>query len=208
MVRPRVVLNSIKTALQESGRLPDTVSYATFELDSEGGQSNVRPPVVEITPIDIIRNNDHHTDFHRYATDDDDNEIGYIYRVQYNMVVQIDVWTAEGDPYDPNVIGEEIRRVLAQYDAYQMGSVSNSYLPVDTELPDPDDPSSSLDGIGKFFLGDGSVANDLTMTPALRRWRQEAEVWFYEELNTVEEYGEVPSIEAVDSPDSDDNVDD
>lgn len=179
MTRPDTVLKSVKTALKESGRLPDSTSYATFELDQEGGQSNVRPPVVEITVIDAVRSRPHNTDLVDYATDGSGNRIGRIYHALFEMEFQIDVWTAEGDPFDPHTIGEEVRRTLYRYDAHQY----------DDSLPDPETPSTALDGIDYFSVDDGTVENDLAMTPALRRWRQTGEVWFHEEVNTAQAYG-------------------
>lgn len=172
-------MSSISTALQESGRMPDATSYSTFELDTDGGQANVRPPVIEITNTGTTRAMPHNTDLVDMATDDNGNEIGYIYRGLFEMTVQIDIWTAEGDRYSPKEMGESVRTVLYKHD-------SNQYA---QPLPDPDDPAQSLGEIDRFTVGDGDVANDLSMTPALRRWRQTAEIWFHETVNTATEYG-------------------
>lgn len=190
MARPDTVLRSIKTALQESDRLPDPVSYSTFELDQDGGQSNVRPPVVEITVINSVRSQPHNTDFVDYATDGSGNHIGRIYHALFEMDVQIDVWTAEGGQYNPHDIGEDVRRSLYRHDTHQYGET----------LPDPETPSSALESVDYFTVDDGSVENDLTMTPALRRWRQTAEVWFHEEINTATEYGAEDYVVNVVSP--------
>lgn len=174
MARPDTICKSIKTALKESGRLPDATSYSTYELDTEGGQSNVRPPVVEITVISSARSRPHNTDLSGYVTDDDGNRIGKIFNALFEMTVQIDVWTAEGDKFDPYDIGQSIRTALYQYDDHMVGDC----------LPDPDDPTTDLERIDRFSVNEGSVENDLSMTPALRRWRQTAEIWFSEQVRT------------------------
>lgn len=188
MTDPQCVLESIKYALKSSDRLPDSTSYATFEIDEDGGQSNVRPPVVEITAPDVIRNDRHNTNFIRYATDDAGNHIGYVYHALFEMDVEIDVWTAEGDGYDPDEIGRAVRNTLYQYDNKQY----------DDPLPDPN--GGTLDDVDRFVVSNGGVRNDLTMTPALRRWRQTGEVWFREVINTAEEYGEEDYITTVIAP--------
>jgi len=164
MVRPDQVLQSIAHAIDSSGRLPDATSYATFEIDDDGGQANVRPPVVEVTNTGTVRSRPHNTDVVRFATDDRGNQIGRIYHALFEMDVEIDVWTAEGDGYNPESMGEQVRRALYRYDDTQRGD----------PLPDPDpdsDPNDqeSVGPIDYFVVDDGSVANDLTMTPALER---------------------------------------
>jgi len=190
MARPDTVLKSIKTAIKQSGRLPNSTSYATFELDSTGAQSNVRPPIVEITNTSTIRSRPHNTDFSGFATDNAGNHIGRIYDALFEMEIQIDVWTAAGDDYDQKEIGGAVRRALYQYDSVQ----------VDDKLPDPSDPDTTLGDIDYFTVDEGSPANDLSMTPALRRWRQSGEVWFRERVNTAEEYGADDFIASVKTP--------
>lgn len=179
MVRPDTALNAIATALKESGRLPEATTYSVYEIDSDGSQANLRPPIVEITTNDVVRSNSHNTDLVDYATDDNGNDIGRIYEARFEMPVQIDVWTAEQGEYDPYEIGQAVRYALYQYDTQQRGD----------PLPDPTDPTQTVPEVSRFMMGDGGVRNDLSMTPALRRWRQSAEMWFHETVNTAEEYG-------------------
>lgn len=196
MVRPQTVRRSVKEAIKSSDRLPNETTYATFELDQTGGQSNVRPPAVEIQTIDAIRVRPHNSDLHAMATDANGNEIGYIFRAQFEMELEIDVWTREGAGYDPDEIGHELRFALYEYDNTQLAN----------PLPDPDNPSETLSDVSHFFLNEGAVADDLTMTPALRRWRQTADVWFYEEIDTSQEYGEQDFIADVTTPEDGDMV--
>lgn len=189
-------MDGVKTAIEQSGRLPDATTYSIYEIDSDGGQSNLRPPIVEITTTDVIKSDPHNTDLIGYATDDQGNDIGRIYQADFEMPIQIDVWTAEGGQYDPHELGEAVRYALYQYDDQQRGD----------PLPDPSDPSTNLSDVEKFMMGDGGVRNDLSMTPALRRWRQTGEVWFHETVNTAEEYGAQDYVANVISP-SDGNFD-
>lgn len=193
MVRPDTTLKSIVTAIKESGRLPNATTYSIYEIDSDGGQANLRPPIVEVTTQDVIRSSPHNTDQVGFETDDNGNEIGYIFQTKFEMPFSIDVWTAEGGPHDPHEIGEQVRYALYEYDDFQYGQ----------PLPDPDNPSVPLDEIEKFMIGDGGVRNDLSMTPALRRWRQTGEVWFHETVNTAAEYGPEDYIVRVLSGDGD-----
>lgn len=193
MVRPDTTLDSVVTAIKESDRLPSATTYSIYELDSDGGQANLRPPIVEITTEDVVRSDPHNTELVGYATDDAGNQIGYIFQSDFEMPFQIDVWTAEGGDYDPHELGEAVRYALYEYDDQQYGK----------PLPDPDDPSTNLDEVEKFMMGDGGVRNDLSMTPALRRWRQAGEVWFHETINTAVEYGAEDFVYRVISGDGD-----
>lgn len=190
MARPDTVLRSIKTAIKESGRLPASTTYSIFEIDENGGQSNLRPPIVEITTDTTIRSNPHNTDLVGEATDDNGNSIGRIFEAKFEMPFTMDVWTAEGGDYNPYEIGESIRYALYQYDKTQRGD----------PLPNPDDPSVAMHDVDHFELGDGGVRNDLSMTPALRRWQNSGEVWFHERLNTAEEYGAESSVSIISTP--------
>lgn len=193
MVRPDTVCKSVVTALKASDRLPSETSYSIYEIDSEGGQSNLRPPIVEVTATSAMTYDPHNTSLVGYATDSSDNEIGYIYESKFEMMISIDVWTAEGGHFDPYEIGESVRYALYQYDDKHLGD----------PLPDPDDPSVAQDEIVQFFMDGGEVRNDLSMTPALRRWRQDGTVWFYETINTAEEYGAEPYVASVVQPNED-----
>lgn len=193
MVAPDTVLRSIKEAVKSSGRLPDRTSYAVFELDMDGGQANVRPPIVEITTVDTIRSTTNNTDFVGYATDNAGNDIGYIYRAGFEMPVQIDLLTAEGDAYDPNELGRELRLALYRYEDRQY----------DDDLPDPDS-SGPLDDVTGFGIDSGNSVPDLDMTPALRRWRQSATVTFEEIIDTSIEYEGLDYIDTVHTPEDGD----
>ena len=196
MARPDTVLNSIVTALKESERLPHATTYSIYEIDTDGGQSNLRPPIVEVTTQNVLRAQPHNTEQIGFAKDDDGNFVGRIYKATFEAPLEIDIWTAEGDSHDQHELAESVRYALYQYDTNQRAD----------PLPDPSDPSQALDDVSRFVLDDGSMRNDLSMTPALRRWRLTGDVWFNETVNTAEEYGEEPYVATVDSPDEDSNA--
>jgi len=189
MAGPGTVLRSIKEAIKDSDRLPSATSYGTFELDFQGGQANVRPPVVEITTVDVIRSDTVNTDFVGYSQDENGNDIGRIYRAGFEMPVEVRIVTAEGGDYDPVDMGGKVRLALYRYEDRQEHD----------PLPDPDGTGILAD-VTHFELGDGGTDDDFGMTPALRGWRQEIDVWFEEVIDTAEEYGEEDYVVTVDSP--------
>lgn len=193
MVRPDTALKGVVTALKESERLPGATTYSIYEIDQDGAQANLRPPIVELTINDTIDYDEHNTDLIGFETDEDGNDIGYIYESRFEMNFQLDVWTAEGGDYDPYEIGESVRYALYRYDDDHVGE----------PIPDPNDPSQRLDDIVRFDIGDGGVRNDLSMTPALRRWRQTGYIWYHEIINTAEEYGPMDPAFQINYPDED-----
>lgn len=195
MVFPNTVLRSIKEAIKSSGRLPEATTYAVFDLDQDGGQANVRPPIVELTTVDTLRSTSLNTDFVGYSEDANGNQIGHLYRSAFQMPIQINVMTAEGGDYNRDEIGNEIRTALYEYETRQE----------DADLPDPDN-TGPLSDITRFQLGNAQPNDDLTMTPALRGWMQQADVWFEEVIDTAVEYGEKPFVETVDVPAPDEGV--
>lgn len=192
MAFPDTILRSIKEAIKSSGRLPESTSYAVFELDQDGGQANVRPPIVEITTVDRLRSSSMNTDFVGHSEDSSGNHIGRIYRALFQMPVQINVITAEGDGHDPKEIGKDIRFALYRYEDRQEGD----------PLPDPDS-TGDIGDVNRFQLAEGGPNDDLGLTPALRGSQEQANVWFEEVIDTAEEYGKKDFVETVDVPTAD-----
>lgn len=166
-MRPDEIIDTIVDLLD--GNVSDRVSFVKHELDSEGEDSDVYLPIVEIQPITMINLNDFNTDFVGYKHDEDGNQIGRIYQSRYEMDVQLDVWTAARSEDDPNEIGGEIRTTLYPYTS----SVSEKEFPGD---------------VWKFSFLEGNPNQDLTMSPSVRRWEQDIEIWSYEQFDTTEDY--------------------
>lgn len=174
-MRPDEVIDAITYTLDISGQLPDRVSYVTHEADLGGEDADLSLPIVELQPISTIHLTNFNTDFVGYKYDDDGNEIGRIYQSRYEMDVQVDVWTAARAEDNPDEIGGTIRRTLYPY---------TSAGPSETLLS----PDGEAEEIWKFSLTDGGREDDLTMSPSIRRWRQDLEVWSYEQFDTTEDY--------------------
>lgn len=179
MAYPQTVLESLAKALHESGRLPDETTYATLEIDPEGKQANVTPPVVEITVETLQRETNRNTELVNYETDSNGNHIGKIYRSSFILLVRFDCWSADGDSYDSRDMGNQLRDALALYDSRKMGET----------LPHPDSGKNTLDDVWNVAVGETSRPNDLSMTPALRRTRTLVECRFSDEYSSTDYYG-------------------
>jgi len=191
MTTPNDILEGIAVALHNSGNLPSSTTYVTRQVDMDGAQAGLQMPIVELETQNSVRNSTYNTDLSGYATDDGGNRIGYIFRTRFDMTVAINVYTAEGGGYDPDDIGQSIRRALLKYDSHQMGS---RWL--DNHLPDGN--GGTLDEVEYFYVGDGENNDDITTTPALRRWQQTIDLHYYDEINTAQEYGPEDFIKSVD----------
>lgn len=193
MASPDVILRSIKDAIKESGRLPKSTTYATFELDPEGGQADVYPPVVEITPTNMARSTSMNTDLIGYSKDGSGNHIGQIYRAVFQMEIQISVMTAESDVYNPVEMRRSIQKALYEYENRQF----------DRLFPDPD-ASGTLGDITMFEMVSGEPNNDFTMSPTLRGSILGATVWFRDTIDTAAEYGKQEFVKTVHLPEDGD----
>lgn len=176
MTSPRESLEAVKRAIDSAGRLPEEISYLLHEADAAGQDSDVSLPLIEIQPLTSERVNPNNTDFVGFTTDDAGNHTGRIYRSQYELSAQIDVWTAQGGRYSPDDLGEAVRRSLYQHASHG------------PDKPFRDENEQVIDSMFRFELGDGERADDLVQTPTLRRWRQDVVIWAYEEFKTTEDY--------------------
>ena len=186
MVEAQIILESVATALHDSGRLPDATTYATLEIDAEGAQANIEPPVVEITMQDLDRDTRSNTEFVGYETDANGNRIGRRYESWFQLRAQLDCLSADGSSYDARDMGQQLREALRRYDTHQLGR----------PLPDPENPSNGLRSVRTVEVGEETRANDLSMTPALRRTRTMLECWFKDEYSSVDYEGPADYIEA------------
>lgn len=190
MATPDQIRDSIVEVLSSSGKLPATTSYVTFEPDAEGAQADLLLPIVEVRTEQTIRSDPFNTDIVDVVTDQFGNEIGCLIHYRYEMDVSIRVWTAETGPHDPEPLMNTINRVLREYDKAQM----------DKRLPDPVTPTQPLKGAVRIRLGESSPDHDMTMDFACRRWEHIVEVYAFDEINTVEEYGPADYIRVVHYP--------
>lgn len=172
MATPIQILYEIRDALDDSDDLPRSVNYLVQEADMDGHDADVKIPVVQITPVSSARITDFNTDAVERITDGSGNEIGRRYHAEYQMVIQIDVLTVDDRTDDNELIRSltnSLRNALYQYDSAG--------------------PSTKLEeSVWRFVVDEGERIDDLTMTPTLRRWRQDVTVWSYEVFDTTEDY--------------------
>lgn len=176
MVEAQTVLESFATALHDSGRFPDEMTYATLELDADGEHADVEPPIVEITMQQLERSSNRNTELVRHETDANGNHIGRIYRSLFRLQARFDLLSAAGSQYDARDLGQSLRTAFVEYDTRQMGQ----------HLPDPDADTGVLTDISPLMVQDESRPNDLSMTPALRRTRTFVECWFTDEYSSLD----------------------
>lgn len=173
MASPETLKESLAEALRSSELLPDG-TYVTEEVDTQGLHSNIRLPLYEVTIVSSIWLNPHNTDFVDYVEDEEGNEVGRIYDSEYQMTLQVDIWTAAGSQHDVSVISDNLRRVLYQYESSGP----------ERRLPHPE--GGEVSDVWRFAVTDGGRNDDLSMSPSLRRWTQDIEVWSFERFNTAE----------------------
>ena len=179
MADPEELKEALAEALRESDAIPDG-TYLTEEADAQGNHSNLRLPLYEITVASSTWLDEHNTDFIGFVEDEDENEVGRIYDSEYQMTLQVEIWTAAGSRHDIGEISSGLRRALYPYESSGL----------DQPLPHPD--GGEVTDVWRFSVGDGGRNDDLTMSPSLRRWTQDVEVWSFERFNTSE-----PTIEEV-----------
>jgi len=175
MAYPQEIVEAIGHTLDNAPELPDDVSYLTQEPDVTGSDSNIKLPVCSIQQIGTINLRDFNTDLAGVITDSNGNNVGRIYESRYRLDVQIDLWVAQGSKHNPDELGAELRQVLYNYDDSGPGGTLR------------DENGQDMADVWRFHLGDGERRDDLTMTPTLRRWRQEASMWSHERFDTTED---------------------
>lgn len=175
MVSPKDSLEAVERAVKRSDKLPDQTSYLLEEVDAEGSDADVSLPVVEMELIASERVRPNNSDLVGYKTDASGNRIGRVYHSQYEMSVEINIWTAEGGSHDPDDLGERLREAL------YMHSTNGPARPFRDVNERP------IDSIIRFQLGDGERADELVQSPTLRRWRQEIELWGHDEFTTSDD---------------------
>lgn len=183
MVAPQDAIEALSIAVANAGKLPSETSVLLQEADQSSEDADVDLPLLEIQVVDVDNVVVSNTDFLTTIKDDDGNETGRVYLSEYEMELEINLWTSTDDGYDPDTLGEELRASLYPY---------SSYGP-DEEFLDQDD--NVIDDITYFRLVSGDRTDDIIQTPTVRRWTQNVELWAFEEFRTDENY-----ITSVDYP--------
>lgn len=181
MATPHEILTTVRDTLDNSASVPDSVNYLVAEYDASGEDANVSLPVVQLTAVGVVNLNEFNTDLVGYVTDSNGNQVGRRYHSEYQMEVQVDVMTVDGrteanESIEP--LTKAVRNELYKYD---------SAGPDNTLDPD----------VWRFHVDDAERADNLSTTPAIRRWRQDLSCWSHEVFETTEDY-----IATVNFPDS------
>lgn len=176
MVSPRDSLDAVVRSVANSGELPREMSVLTHEADQDQQDADIDLPLLEVLLLeadDVVVSN---TDLIGWITDGNGNRIGRRYFSEYEMTLQLNIWTGVGGGYDPDDLGEKLRNALYTH---------SSYGPAEPFL---DESGSPIDAISYFDIVMGERVDDLLQTPTVRRWRQEVELWAHEEFRTEEDY--------------------
>ena len=193
MAHPGTVLEAVGRSIKNDPTIGDSVAVLTHEVgDSD---ADVPLPAVVLQTVSAIRADRWNTDLVGYETDANGNHIGRIFDAVFEMRLQIDVWVADSMDIDVETLAHHIRKALYRHDAHQLGEPF--------EAPD----GSPMDDITHFCLANGERTDDLTMNDDLRRFTQEADVHFYERINTAEKYGAEDYIATVNTPSDGDATD-
>lgn len=187
MVAPRHAMEAVARAVANSGELPSEMSLLLQEADATADDADVDLPLLEVQPLLVDNVVVSNTDFVGWVTDDNGNQTGRIYFSEYEMTIELNIWTTKNDGYDPDDLGNKLREALYPY---------SSYGP---DQPFLDDEQNPIDQITYFRFDNGERTDDLIQTPTVRRWSQEVELWACEEFRTDEDY-----ITTVDYPSSGD----
>lgn len=173
---PQTTIEAVIRSIKDSGRMPAEMSYLGYAPDVEGDDSDVTLPLIAVRPMYKVRLTPHNSDFKEYKTDSQGNHIGRIYASEYRLDLEVSIWTAAGSSYDVDDLGNDVRLALYKHDSSGPG------------LPLERSDGSPIEAIWKARVEEGQPSNDLTYTPALRRWREELTLWAYHEFDTTEDY--------------------
>jgi hypothetical protein len=194
MVSPRDSVDLVARAIAESGDLPDNMGVVLEEADLENEHSDVDLPTLEIqiAGVDnVVLNN---SDFAGYVTDDNGNRTGRVYRSEYEMEIDVSIWTNTGGGYSPDELGEKLREALYPYSSYG------------EQRRFRDENGNCIDDVTYFRLLSGDRVDELLRTPNARVWQQTLELWAFEEFKTTEEY--ITSVEYPEAEQFNDDDDD
>lgn len=174
MVRPKEIAESIERSFRNSEYIPDEMHYVLREPDED---NPIKLPFIAITPTSRVRLRRANTDFAGDVVDDSGNVIAESFASDYNISFQIDIYGAEGASHNAHDIGYVVDdTVLYKHDMHGAGQ------------PFLDENGNVIDDIWRFYIEDSEPADDLTMSPNLRRWRISATASAYNEFRKDVDY--------------------
>lgn len=189
MTHADTILESLVTVCRDMDRISPNVTYSTIELDAEGEHSNVAPPIIEFTIDSIERTRNRNTEKVGVETDDNGNEIGYVFERWFDMIVVAEVFVVTQTTETHRGLEQDLRDTMYVYDKYGM----------DRPLPDPSTQDNSVLGdVNWFVIIETEPENDFSMNPSIRTRTVEFEVGFSHEFRTTDlgiEYDQVESVD-------------
>lgn len=187
MTTPLTVLEAVTTALDDSTHYSGG-SYVTQQPDFDGVHNRLVQPIVSTNIVTNPRATEWDSDLAGYITDQSGARTGRVFEATWEMRLDVFIHIAAGnDDYEIQSLGHDLQKALLPYDFQQQGWT----------LPDPDNPSDTLDDAKSVVVGEGVPEPDLA-GPGLRRWRQELEVTFVSVRTTSD-----PTITTVTTPQTD-----
>lgn len=198
MVSPRNAMEAVAREVANAGTLPSELSLLLQEADQSNDDADVDLPLLEIQPLTVDNVAIENTDLVGFTTDDDGNQTGRVYFSEYEMGIQLNLWTTKDDGYDPDELGRQLRDALYTFSSYGPAQDFN------------DEAGNPIEEITYFRLGDGERDDGLFDTPTVRRWSQEVELWASEEFRTDEDYivnVDYPTDGSFTDPDEDGTID-
>ena len=187
MVHADTILESLVTACKDSEFLPDTVTYSTIVLDSEGDHSDVTPPVIEFTVNTIQKDQSRNTE--KVGTEFDENgiEIGYIFNEWFDLRVVAEITTVSGTKYTHRGLSQKLRKTLYKFDTHGL----------ELPLPDPNNPNKPLENVNWLFLDAIEPDTDFALSPSVRTRQLSLEAGFTHEFRSTELGVEYDTVERV-----------
>lgn len=176
MVSPKESIDAVSRAVANSGELPAEMTLLKREADARSDDADVNLPTMEVQISSIDDVNISNTDFVDFVTDDSGNEVGRIFLSEYELTIDIDLWTIEKTSYDPDDLGRRLKKALYPYSSY---GPSEDFT---------DSDGNKIEQITYFRLGDAERADDLVQDPTVRKWSQTVELWAYESFRTTKDY--------------------
>lgn len=170
---PDEAIRALRLSIERSGKLPDDMDYVEHQPSEN---DNTKLPALIIQPLTQALLTDFNTDQVRFVTDSEGNRVGRVFHSEYRLDLQLDIWVADKSSYNEQTLGNKLFNALYEH---------SSKGP---ESPLAREDGSPVESVWRFQVSDGSTANDLSTSPALRRWRQDVSLWAYHRFDTTEDY--------------------
>lgn len=173
-MRPGEVLTAIARALQDSATFSGG-AYINHLADFDNGDAGLQQPIVELQPVGKIRADAFDSDRVGYTTDQNGNQTGRIFQVDWEMEIQVDLYVAAGNTdLNATSLGYDLESALLPYDSKQQAQAF------------PDGDGGTIADITHFRVGEGRREDDLGGEVAARRWRQDLAAHFHDQTSTSE----------------------